>query len=155
MQSWAPQSSGPPLRYSSGARDDIETGIEPGGPAVDRGGTVAKKKSESDGVSGVWGAIRQGVSMIADIGINAIIGNLRAAATGTMEEAQRRGEELLHRALKALAVFFIMVFGLVLAIVGLGGYLSATVPGLGNGLGYIVVGGVLILLGLVIQFFRK
>ena len=94
-------------------------------------------------------------STVAEVGTNAIIGNLRAAATETMEEAQRRVQEATVKALKAATIFIIMIFGLILVIVGIGNYLSNTVPALANGLGYVLVGGVLMGLGLLIQFFKN
>lgn len=92
---------------------------------------------------------------IADVGVNVIIGNLKTAATDAMDAAQQRMHEAVKNTLKAAAVFVIMIFGIILALVGYAAYLSATVPSLANGLGYVAVGGVLIVLGLLIQFFKN
>ena len=107
-----------------------------------------KKDSPFDFVKGI-------LSGIAEVGTNAIIGNLRPAATETMEEAQRRIQEATVKALKAATIFIIMIFGLILVIVGIGTYLSNTVPALNYGLGYVLIGGVLMGLGLLIQFFKN
>lgn len=100
-------------------------------------------------------SLKQGVGFIADLGLNAIIGNLRSAATEAMEEAQKQLELATAKVLKAATIFVIMIFGVILAIVGLGQWLSATIPTLANGLGHVLVGVILIGLGLLIQFFRN
>lgn len=122
------------------------------------GDTMAKKatkKSKKSDDHNFLDAIKTGIGVIADVGLNAIIGNLRSAAEDAMTEAQKRLEVATAHVLKSATIFFIMVFGLVLAVVGLGTWLSASYVGLANGLGHVLVGVILIALGLLIQFFRK
>ena len=113
------------------------------------------KKSKKKEESNLLDSFKEGMSILADVGLNVMIGNIKNAASDAFEEAQKKGEEVLHATLKAVAVFCIMIFGLILAVVGLGGYMDTNVRWLGDGLGYIFVGGCLIAFGLVIQYFRK
>lgn len=92
---------------------------------------------------------------LTDVGVDVLIGNVKTAANKAMDSAQKRMHETVTQILKAAATFVFMIFGLILALVGYGQYLSATVPSLANGLGYAAVGGGLIVLGLLIQFFRR
>lgn len=117
-----------------------------------------KKKSDNSEKktdSGFFGIFKESLGTLADIGVNAIIGNLKTAANETIQEAQKAVESATVKALKAAAIFVIMIFGLILVIVGLGSFLSATYPALHDGLGHVLVGGILMALGLLIQFFRR
>lgn len=110
---------------------------------------MAKKQ---EGITDIFKGI---LGSFADIGVNAIIGNLRSAAQDTMEEAQKRLEVTTVKVLKSATIFILMIFGLILAVVGFGSWLSASVSALANGLGHVVVGVVIMGLGLLIQFFKN
>lgn len=109
---------------------------------------MAKKES-------FWNSIKEGISMFADVGLNLLIGNIKSAATNIMEEAQERIEEVVKKVMKAIIVSFIMLFGLIMAIIGLGKFLSETVSWLNNGLGYVLIGGVIIVLGIIVQMVKS
>ena len=91
----------------------------------------------------------------ADVGVNTLVGNLKNAADDAMHDAQKHIEDATIKVLKAISIFIFMMLGFIMALVGLGMYLNETVSSLANGLGTIVVGAVLILLGLTIQFFKN
>ncbi|MBR9703057.1 hypothetical protein GOV10_03415 [Candidatus Woesearchaeota archaeon] len=114
----------------------------------------AKKKSKKNDEN-LLDAFKTGFNVVADVGMNAMIGNLRSAAADAMTDAQKKLEIATAHVLKSATLFFIMIFGVILAIVGLGTWLSATYASLENGLGHVLVGVIMIALGLIIQFFRK
>ena len=113
---------------------------------------MAKKSQKSESIGGIFKEIFGG---LADIGINAIIGNVRHAAQDAMEEAQKRLEVTTVKVLKSATIFILMIFGLILVVVGFGSWLSANVPSLSDGMGHVVVGAIIMGLGLLIQFFKN
>ncbi|MFH1401026.1 MAG: hypothetical protein ABIH41_05910 [Nanoarchaeota archaeon] len=93
------------------------------------------------------------VSMLKEI-LSFITGEgLRSAKDAvrqTREEIERAAKESVKRAI----IGVIMLIGFIFFLVGLSAYLDATVPSLGYGLGYMVVGGGMVLLGLIVKWLR-
>ncbi len=88
---------------------------------------------------------------------NSFLSGLEHAVKDTMNEAETRAEEIIdhaeerankfvHNLIKGSLLFFLAMIGFIFALVGLGTYLANTVPGLDNGMGYILLGIVILIL---------
>ena len=67
----------------------------------------------------------------------------------TIEWTEKKVEQITHNVLKSLAIFFITFLGLIFVLVGIAKYLSEVYPSLNHGLGYVVIGAVLIIFALL------
>lgn len=96
---------------------------------------------------------------------NTFLSGLEHAVHETMSEAETRAEEIIdhaeerankfvHNFVKGSLLFFLALIGFIFALVGLGTYLS-TLQGLGSGMGYILVGVVLLILAGFARLMQK
>lgn len=94
------------------------------------------------------------------------LSGLEHAVKDTMNEAETRAEEIIdhaeERATKVLKnmtrgaiLFFLGLTGFIFALAGLGTYLSETVTNLGNGLGFVLLGAILLLLVGFVRLVQK
>ncbi|MAE13646.1 hypothetical protein CMO92_03700 [Candidatus Woesearchaeota archaeon] len=86
--------------------------------------------------------------------MKSVLAGVKEKVEETIEETQKKIEIVTARVIKTLVVFLICALGFIFALVGLATYLTETVPRFDHGLGYLVVGGVLVLLGLVVKVLR-
>lgn len=84
-----------------------------------------------------------------------IVEEVKHTVRETMDDVEKKATKIVNNTVKSLIVVFIVMLGSIFALVGLSKYLSETVTGLGNGLGFIVVGGVLIILAAFAKLMRK
>ena len=111
---------------------------------------MPRKKTPS-----VLDVVKDSLGMFADMGVNVLIGNVKSATHDVVSDARAQVEKATIHVLKSATIFLIMILGFVMTLVGLGEFLNNTVPALAFGLGTVVVGLVLLVLGLVIQFFKS
>lgn len=83
-----------------------------------------------------------------------VVDGLKEQVDDAVDHAKERAEALLERVIKRLISFFLVLTGLVFGLVGLGMFLSRRVPALGDGIGYILVGLVLVLLAWFAWYMR-
>ena len=88
-----------------------------------------------------------GGSILGD-GVRAVADEIKEKVHETIADAQQKVEETIHRALKVLMLYIIIFIGLIFVLVGFAKYLSETVDALAHGLGFLVVGLVLVLMGM-------
>jgi hypothetical protein len=97
---------------------------------------------------------------------NSFLSGLEHAVKDTMNEAETRAEEIIdhaeeranifvHNLVKGSLLFFLALIGFIFALVGLGTYLANTVPGLDNGMGYILLGMILLALAGFAKFVQR
>ena len=86
--------------------------------------------------------------------VQSVLSGVKEKVEETIEETQKRIEIITAKVIKALIVFIICAVGVIFALVGFSTYLTETYPAFNHGLGFLVVGGVLILLGLVVKALR-
>jgi ABC-type antimicrobial peptide transport system permease subunit len=77
-----------------------------------------------------------------------IINDVKESVKETMEDVEKRIVKITHNVVKSLVLVVMTLVGAIFALVGLGTYLNETVAGLAHGVGYIVVGAVIIILAL-------
>ncbi|MFH1072854.1 MAG: hypothetical protein V1743_05485 [Nanoarchaeota archaeon] len=70
-----------------------------------------------------------------------------------IEEMQRRIELTIKQVLKRITLVIILFTGALFILAGLGKYLSETVPSLDHGLGYVFIGGLLVVLAVLVKLF--
>ena len=97
---------------------------------------------------------------------SSLLSGLEHAVKETMNDAETRAEEIIdhaeeratkvmHKLVKGTIIFFLGLTGLVFALVGLGTYMTETMEGLGNGLGFVFLGAIMILLVGFAKFIEK
>ncbi|MCA9478666.1 MAG: hypothetical protein KC535_05960 [Nanoarchaeota archaeon] len=97
---------------------------------------------------------------------NTFLSGLEHAVKDTMHEAGTRAEEIIdhaeeratrfmHNLIKGTILFFLGLVGFIFAMVGFGSYLSQTVDGLDKGLGFILLGAVMLILAGFAHFMQK
>ncbi|MBN1645883.1 hypothetical protein JW868_02470 [Candidatus Woesearchaeota archaeon] len=79
------------------------------------------------------------------------VDSIKKKVDTTVEQTKKKVELIVTNALKISAVFVIVVVGFIFALVGVSKYLSETVNALNHGLGFLVVGAVLIILALIVK----
>lgn len=82
------------------------------------------------------------------------------SAIKTLEEARvadikEKVEIAIHHAIKRIAIIVLFLAGALFILVGLGRYLSETVPGFEHGIGYAFIGACLILVGFIGKLFAS
>ena len=115
---------------------------------------MAKKKKEDDSEkhSGFWGGIK---SAIAGEISGGIVGTIKKGAKEALDRVEERVHMIVHETLKKLTLFFLMITGMIFVLVGFSKYISETVRAFDHGLGFLVVGVVIILLGVFASWMSK
>ena len=80
---------------------------------------------------------------------------IRSAFSNVIGEAQDRAQVVIHDAVRSLLFMVLTITALIFILVGLGTYLSETVPGLTHGVGFAVVGGGILVLVLFAYLLQK
>lgn len=83
------------------------------------------------------------------------LGSLKGTVDSQIEEIKKRVEITVRHATKMIAILLFMMIGAVFILAGLGRYLSETVSGLGNGMGYVLVGSFILFIGIVGRVFSS
>ena len=105
-------------------------------------------------------------STIKKLLTKSFLSGLESAVETTMHKAETRAEEIieaaeekatkfLHNLVKGAILFFLALTGFIFALAGLGNYLSETVNGLSNGVGYIVIGIIMLVLVIFAKVLQK
>jgi len=68
-----------------------------------------------------------------------------------IKDTKEQIREAVERAVKKTIMAMLMLIGVLFALVGIAKYLSETVPSLSNGLGFVVVGLILLFLGIMVR----
>jgi len=82
------------------------------------------------------------------------VSSAKKAAFETIDRAKLGVEEATKRVLKAASIFVLIILGLIFVLVGLANYLDAINNWI-SGVGLMIVGGVIILLMIVVSWFKK
>lgn len=104
-------------------------------------------------------------SFIKKLFSNSFLSGLEHAVKETMHEAETRAEEIIdhaeqragifvHNLIKGSILFFLALIGFIFAMVGLGSYLS-TLNGLGEGISFMLIGVIMIILAGFAKFMQK
>jgi len=115
---------------------------------------MASKKDDDEGFSFRKIISEIGSNLLGD-GLRSVAEEIKQKVHETIMMAQQRMEEALKKALKMLTLYIIIFIGFIFVLVGFGKYLSETVPALDHGLGYILVGIVLVIMGLFASWTSK
>ncbi|MGE0792861.1 MAG: hypothetical protein AB7V77_01620 [Candidatus Woesearchaeota archaeon] len=86
---------------------------------------------------------------------NTIIDEVKETVKHTMEDVEVRTKRIVHNVIKAIIILVMVLIGSIFALVGLGKYLSETVNSLNHGVGFIVVGAVIILFAIFAKLMQK
>lgn len=81
------------------------------------------------------------------LGFKTVVENVKEAVSDTIEQTEKKIEIVVKKVVKTTLIFLIMIIGFIFVLVGLGKYLSETFPQFSHGLGFAVVGLVLIIIG--------
>lgn len=88
-------------------------------------------------------------------GVKGTIDGLKSSVNDTMEEIEHRVQRITNNAVKSMILFFIFFLGSLFVLIGLGIFLTTTYPVLDAGRGYILLGGIILVLGLVSKALQK
>jgi len=115
---------------------------------------IAKKGESKDSKKkhSFWNTI--GEFIVKEVS-HGVFYSLKETALETLESVEKKVNQIVHNALKRLVLFFLIITGFIFVLVGFSKYLSETVPALGNGLGYLLVGVVLVLLAMFANWMMK
>lgn len=78
----------------------------------------------------------------------------KKAAMDTIDHAKDKVQEITKQVLKAATMFVLIILGLIFVLIGLAKYVE-TVNNLIPGVGLMIVGGAIILLMIIVSWFRK
>lgn len=94
-------------------------------------------------------------SSILGEGVRAVADEIQEKVQQTMDDLHRRIEHTVHHTLKILTLYVIIFIGFIFVLVGFARYLTEIIPALDHGLGFIIVGMVLVLMGLFASWTSK
>jgi len=80
-----------------------------------------------------------------------LLGGIRNKISETIEETQEKVEKVTKYVIKSLALLMIFFTGLIFLLVGLGQTLEDKVSSLTQGMGFIVIGGVMVLIAIIVK----
>lgn len=83
------------------------------------------------------------------------IDNLKGNVDAKLEEIKVRVEIAVKHATKMLTVVILILIGAVFVLTGVAKYLSETVSGLDNGMGYVLVGVCVLFIGIIGRMFSN
>ena len=86
---------------------------------------------------------------------NSIAKTIQSTISNALNEFQERLQNTLEKAAKSMLLMLLSVVAFIFMLVGLSKYLSASVAGLADGLGFVVVGGGMLVLILVAHVLQK
>lgn len=95
------------------------------------------------------GFFSEAVEFLASSGLRSALKAVSATVDDTLSNAQRQLREATQFVIKSSIIYILVLIGALFALVGLGIFISERVRGLSDGLGFVVVGGLLIILGMV------
>jgi hypothetical protein len=95
-----------------------------------------------------------GASILGE-GVRTVADEIKEKVQETIHTAQLRVEETLKHALKVIMLYIIIFIGFIFVLVGFARYLGETMPALDHGLGFVLVGMVLVLMGLFASWTSK
>jgi len=84
-----------------------------------------------------------------------LFSDLKSKFEGMLEDFQERIRKAIERAIKRAIIFLLIIIGFIFALVGFARYLTETVPSLDHGMGFVVVGLVLIFLAIIARVFSN
>ena len=80
-----------------------------------------------------------------------ILGNVKESIEDTLEETQVKVEEITKHVIKSLSLLLIFFIGLIFLFVGISQTLEDKVSSLTPGLGFVLVGGILIVITIIVK----
>jgi len=92
---------------------------------------------------------------IGSIFNHAIVDTVKEGFKETFDEVEKRATHIVHNIIKATILMMLMIVGSIFILVGLAKYMTETMPSMNHGLGFVVVGGVVILLVIFAKFMQK
>lgn len=101
---------------------------------------MAKKRLVERIFSGIIGS---GLSMV------------KGKVEETIEEIKHKVEVAINHAIKKFIVFLLLLIAMIFILAGLGKYLSETISSFNHGLGYVFVGGCLVLVAIIGRLFQS
>ena len=84
-----------------------------------------------------------------------IIDDVKDKVDETLEDAKLKVGEIVELVIKKLVLVFLVFVGLIFGLVGISKYLSEATIAFSNGLGFVLVGAVLLLLAVFAGYMRK
>ncbi|MFH1506504.1 MAG: hypothetical protein ABIE94_05980 [archaeon] len=84
-----------------------------------------------------------------------IMATLKSKVDEFLEDLKERVKESVERMVKSIIIGILVFIGFIFALVGFARYLTETFPGLDHGLGYVVVGLILIFIGIIAKVFSR
>lgn len=101
-------------------------------------------------------------SFLKDIGKGLIEGtvkdtmdDVKTTVKDTMDDVEERTKRIVKNVVKSSIVILIMLIGTIFTLSGLGKFLSETVKQLNHGLGFVFIGVILLLFGIVAKVLQK
>ena len=95
--------------------------------------------------------IADAIKEVGKILIGSGADSIKKKVSVTIEDTKKKIQQTVEYVIKTTVVFLIIVLGFIFALVGLSRYLTETVPSLDHGLGFLVIGGGLVVLGLIVK----
>jgi hypothetical protein len=80
-----------------------------------------------------------------------LLGNVKDKISETIEDTQEKVEQVTKHVIKSLTLLLIFFLGLIFLLVGVSQSLEDKVASLTPGLGFVVVGGVLVILTIIVK----
>lgn len=95
------------------------------------------------------------LKLLGGVAGEALIDDVKDKVSETVEDVKHKIEEAVEKAIKKVILVFLVFTGLVFGLVGVGIYLSQTTNAFAHGLGFVLIGAVLLLLALFASYMRK